>query len=621
MQNTSLLTSSLNGVTVTCPAGHGTGQTCKSFSVPLLANDVIFDNRTFYIGVGALGGGTLNQQNVVALYNAFTTTPAVTQPTVDATTANGTGAIITGGTGACVNAVSYWDIGVRGDTGPTNHGSGLTLAPTYSVMTSITGYNGATLHNTTANPTVLSQYCNGSRTPPEFQSLGYQVPPGISDATVPNPVFNLTPAATVDEGNNWINLSWGPLAETNAVTGAPLGNYGPASTSSVINYIPSTAATYAEAPTLDFYGTNRKANHAVDAGAVEFTGGAGASASLVARTPDTGAFGNWVIHNPSTVEFFIYTNTGTTAFTTTTVVLSDPTDYALTANGCANEPLNPGQTCTVGVIFTPSQLGALPSTLTVNGPAPASINLTGTGIAPTATLVGTLPQPFPANFGSVVEGQVQPVQQIYTYTNTSAGNYTITGTTLTEGAPPVSAADFSVAFGNCTNGKVLSPGNSCTIQVQFNPHSTGVINATLTVTGPAPQSVTLTGTGLYAPSTVTVSNPNPLLTAGGSSQTAVRRGVVTVRNTGPGIVSLTAVPTVALVTGTGTFVTIAPATGTPCTATTTLASGAACTMGVQYTPPAAGSTTATARVSVTDTGAGAAPATAATQSSAIFTGN
>ena len=84
------------------------------------------------------------------------------------------------------------------------------------------------LNNTANNPTVMSQYCNGSRMPPEFASMGYQVPPGISDATVPNPVFNLTPAATVDEGNNWINISWGPLALTNPVTGFPLSNYGPA---------------------------------------------------------------------------------------------------------------------------------------------------------------------------------------------------------------------------------------------------------------------------------------------------------------------------------------------------------------------------------------------------------
>ncbi len=68
----------------------------------MLYNDVFWQNRSFYIGVGALGTGTLNQQNVVTLYNAFTTTPAASQPQADATTANGDGVIITGGTGACV---------------------------------------------------------------------------------------------------------------------------------------------------------------------------------------------------------------------------------------------------------------------------------------------------------------------------------------------------------------------------------------------------------------------------------------------------------------------------------------------------------------------------------------
>jgi hypothetical protein len=88
---------------------------------------------------------------------------------------------------------------------------------------------------------------------------------------VPNPVFNLSPAATVDEGNNWINISWGPLAETNPVSGATLGNYAPASTSSVINYIRASATTnYNEAPSTDFFGNARKTNGAVDAGAVEF---------------------------------------------------------------------------------------------------------------------------------------------------------------------------------------------------------------------------------------------------------------------------------------------------------------------------------------------------------------
>jgi len=38
------------------------------------------------------------------------------------------------------------------------------------------------------------------------------------------PLFNLTAGATVDEGNTWINIKWGPLALTNPVTGVTLGH-------------------------------------------------------------------------------------------------------------------------------------------------------------------------------------------------------------------------------------------------------------------------------------------------------------------------------------------------------------------------------------------------------------
>jgi hypothetical protein len=158
MRNTAPLIASLPALVV-CPAGHGTGgilginANCRTFSYPLLANDVFWQNHSFYIGVGPLGTGTLNQQNVVALYNAFTTTQAVTQATADATTANGTGVVITGGTGACVSTASYWDIGVSGDTGQTHHGGGKTLAPSNSELTDTADYTGTFwhLHNTASS--------------------------------------------------------------------------------------------------------------------------------------------------------------------------------------------------------------------------------------------------------------------------------------------------------------------------------------------------------------------------------------------------------------------------------------------------------------------------------------
>src|SRR5260370_35414393 len=100
----------------------------------------------------------------------------------------------------------------------------------------------------------------------------------------PNPIFNLSPAATVDEGNNWINMAYGPLSLQNptlasgtllAANGTANGNYGlTANSTSAIGAISSNGlshANYAEAPTLDILGTNLKCNGSVDIGAGDFS--------------------------------------------------------------------------------------------------------------------------------------------------------------------------------------------------------------------------------------------------------------------------------------------------------------------------------------------------------------
>jgi hypothetical protein len=215
--------------------------------------------------------------------------------------------------------------------------------------------------------------------------------------------------------------------------------------------------------------------------------------------------GSWVIGNASLAFQYAYTNTGPNPITTTTVTLTAGTGFVITANtltACASKTLNPGNSCNIAVQFTPSATGTRSATLTVNGTVPASLSLSGTGINPSATLVRTAG---PVAFGTVAVGSASAQQQ-YTYTNTSTaatgGVFTITGAgnTLTEGTPPVNATDFSdsgsgIFPSNCVNGLVLNPNNSCNINVQFNPKSVGVKNATLTVTGPAQKSVTLTGTG------------------------------------------------------------------------------------------------------------------------------
>jgi hypothetical protein len=191
--------------------------------------------------------------------------------------------------GACTPGASYWDIGIRGDTGPINHDNrdGLLIASTYSVMTDTTGYDATNMNQ---NPTVLSQYCNGSRTAPELASGGDQVPPGISDATVPNPIFRLQPAATVDEGNNWINISWGPLVLFGPVTADQLANYSIANGSPAIDTGPSAASGIA-APSNDFFGNPRPSGKGYDIGAVEIVE---PTPVLTGITPNSGAQGTYV---------------------------------------------------------------------------------------------------------------------------------------------------------------------------------------------------------------------------------------------------------------------------------------------------------------------------------------
>jgi hypothetical protein len=285
--NSAQLSSALPAIVV-CPSGHynnailGVNGECRKVSYPQLSNNILWQNRAFHLEVGGTAtGGQDYLQSVVTL------APSLNQPSTPATATSVGGVIVTGGTGACVNGASYWDIGVRGDTSPTNHSSGFTLKPQYSVLTNVTGYTG----NNNLAPSALglaSQYCNGSRIPPEYASGGYQVPPGTNEGTVPVPVFSLLPGATVDEGNNWVNMKWGPLAMTSPMTpnGTPLANYSPAAGSPAIDVIPSGQSH----PATDFFGHVRPSAdnpNRFDVGAVEFQAAPPVAPTLTSIAPST----------------------------------------------------------------------------------------------------------------------------------------------------------------------------------------------------------------------------------------------------------------------------------------------------------------------------------------------
>ena len=124
--------------TVTCPSGYGyTGtqaNACRQVSLPLLSNNLFWQNRAFHVEVGDLGTGQQNQQAVVTLV------PSLNQ--------TATGFCATAGTdnGAPGSAgpANYWDIGVRSDTSPRQPRLGIrALRRAYSILTSLAGgYSG-----------------------------------------------------------------------------------------------------------------------------------------------------------------------------------------------------------------------------------------------------------------------------------------------------------------------------------------------------------------------------------------------------------------------------------------------------------------------------------------------
>jgi hypothetical protein len=604
MLNSANLTSSFAGKTIVCPVEH---PNCRSFSNPKLDNNLFWQNRSFYIGVGALS--PQYQQHIVTLYNAFTTTPAAGQTA----------------TGACPAGASYWDIGVRGDTGPSNHASGLTLNPEWSVLTDAADYPGTAGNpsfNTASNPTVVAQYCNGSRIPPEFGGTGWQVPPGISDATVPNPIFNLTPTATVDEGNNWVNIQWGPLTLTNPTVvgaggnyggGAPLGNYRPAAGSPAIDYVQQGGGTFAEAPKTDFFGNPRPdagSASRVDIGAVEFTTAAVPAPTLTSINPNTGVLAtsvpvtltgtnltgaSWSV---ATIAAYPNITFGPLTVVSPTTATSTLTIAANTAIGAKNLALSTPGGITNPVTFTVTP----PPAPTLTGIAPPSalrgssvlVTLTGTNL--TGGTLNTAAYP-----NITVSGVTVTATQITaTFTITAATSIGAKSIIVTTPGGPSNAETFTVLAPSLTSISPTSGLRGTTVPVTITGN--GLTGAT---------AVTVTGTGVTA-GAVVVNAAGTQITANfaiaATAATTTRNVTVVTPNTpagGTNAVQFTVLgPTLTLISPTsgarGSTVPVT-LTGTGLSGATAVSMGAS-TAGVTCTitgTPTA--TTVTANCSITAT--------------------
>lgn len=522
---------------IICPSGFNYGNAadsqssrtngrCRQISLPLLANDLFWQNRAFHVGYadqagnevadpvkgGTVSGSNQSQQNLVALF------PALNQTA----------------TGQCVNQASfpnYWDVGVRGDTSPTNHTivgftsvtPGVTTTnPLLTVNNSIltanpAGYVNGTNDRVPASSPLVGQYCNGSRVPPENGGHGYQAPAGRSETTGLSPVFvfnNIQVAATVDEGNNWINLGYGPLTlfntagqdMVNSLDGITLGAYSSRSVAEVLN-----GGLNSVAPNHDFFGTPRarSSGNPADIGAVELP----PPPFAATVSPSPLAFGNQVVNTTSGTLNLTVTNTGTNALAGGTVTgIAAPFARVTTGSFPGNAPncaatLAVGASCTIKVQFAPTAAQAYDVSVTVvytNATVtPTPVHLTGTGTTPVLTAAWA---PTSHDFGNATRGvgTFSAPTQIFVLTNTGNAPLTLAQQGQLAGTNPT---EFSIirllstcgpaGGGQLAGQTTLQPGQSCMVTVQFRPQTaqtTGAKSATLSIVNSAgTQTAALTG--------------------------------------------------------------------------------------------------------------------------------
>jgi hypothetical protein len=416
---------------------------------------------------------------------------------------------------------------------------------------------------------VQGQYCNGARIPPEQcgtsqganhpgMCKGYFTPAGQSETVGVAPVFvfnGISASATVDEGNNWINMTYGPLTLSRppASTAGSTVSAEPTVASAAVGVAQGAYSINGESaavgggnpnapgtPSQDFYGQARPTT-GVSIGAVEYippppellgispaAGGAGTSAPLrLAATNLTAR--STVLSARSTVTIVPVTLTGT-HFTRGSIVkvagggvtvsgITRVSKTQLTANFAIAATAAPGGRnvtvatsggTTSAVTFT--VLAPPPPTLTAISPASSSPPANGTKIV-NVTLTGTRLTGSTVSLsgtGVVVSNVVvnaagtQITARFTISANALAGNRTVTATTSTgtSGAvtftllsPPtltsISCSAIAGLLNGCASTTSAYRGDSVTV--------------TLVGTGLTAGSVTVTPAGLLGTG-ITVSN-------------------------------------------------------------------------------------------------------------------
>jgi hypothetical protein len=315
--------------------------------------------------------------------------------------------------------------------------------------------------------------------------------------------------------------------------------------------------------------------------------------------PASANFGNQRVGTTSAVQQSVLSNSGPGSVTITNIQIggTNSGDFAgatpPAAGDCGNSVVlagsSPGNSCNLRGTFTPTATGLRSATLTItatNSTNSPVLNLSGTGTASGVTF-----NPTSVPFGNQRTGTTSAVSNVQ-LTNSGTATLNITSIALT-GADAAQFTLTSAANGAtpaCPLGaSALNAGSACNFAVKFAPTTTGLKNASVSVTDDAtgsPHSVPLTGTGTFPAATLAPPNVNFGSQRQGTTSTA-QNGTLT--NSGTDVLHLTAAPAI---TGANTTDFAIVAGGTACANGTTLNAAQSCTWSVTFTPSTTGARSA-----------------------------
>lgn len=489
---------------------------CKRVSKPLMVNDLFWQNRAFKVDIVGAGSGNQSQQNLVAL------SPALTQTA----------------TGQCPSGAFYWDVGLRTDdidAGVIPGGTFLAIANSIVSADPQSVLLGTAMRTSAGSP-LVAPFCNGARMPPEHCTdvgidngnptcKGFNAPPGASETTGLTTMFvfnGIQPTATVDEGHNWLNLTYGPLTlsrpgvstatagEQLAVRsnqGASLGAYAIPGTSAAVNG-GSTGTGISQVAT-DYFGNSRGSRNDIGAAQYVLT----SSASLI---PGALAFGQQRVGVASAVQTVTLV-AGNVALNGTTITISAPfsrsggtcpttATFVLAASG------NTISSCTIGVVFTPTASGPATGTLTIGTSNGVTVLNNPVGLSGTGVVFDLNVTPDSLAFGNTAVGATSATRLI-TVANVSNPTRTATGIAVTPSGGAFTRSTTTPGTCPTTATFQLAAGASCTYGVRFVPTAAGSVAGSVTVTADPGFAinnpvVTLGGTGLTRPTLAVLDNFN-----------------------------------------------------------------------------------------------------------------